>query len=150
VNPDWYDTDYIGIDQGPIIIMIENYRTGAVWNRFMQNDDIQRGLERAGFNPVVGVGEGPGGNRPGIVLSQNAPNPARDATMISFTVEQDGPATLVLFDVEGRALRTLYDGAASRGDHVVRLDTRSLPAGVYFYRLTGTHRSSGRSLVIAR
>lgn len=37
----WYDTDYLGIDQGPIILMIENYRTGKVWQRFMSYPDIQ-------------------------------------------------------------------------------------------------------------
>ncbi len=33
----WYDTDELGIDQGPIVIMIENYRTQNVWRLFMQN-----------------------------------------------------------------------------------------------------------------
>lgn len=45
----WYDTDEIGIDQGPIVIMIENYRTQRVWQLFMQNAEVQRGLQRAGF-----------------------------------------------------------------------------------------------------
>jgi hypothetical protein len=45
----WYDTDELGIDQGPIVIMIENYRTQRPWRLFMQNEEIQRGLQRAGF-----------------------------------------------------------------------------------------------------
>jgi|GEM_PF-463085 len=45
----WWDTDEIGIDQGPIVIMIENYRTQRVWQLFMQNAEVQRGLQRAGF-----------------------------------------------------------------------------------------------------
>jgi hypothetical protein len=45
----WYDTDELGIDQGPIVIMIENYRTQRPWQLFMQNAEIQRGLQRAGF-----------------------------------------------------------------------------------------------------
>jgi hypothetical protein len=45
----WYDTDELGIDQGPIVIMIENYRNQNVWRLFMQNSEIQRGLQRAGF-----------------------------------------------------------------------------------------------------
>ena len=48
----WYDTDELGIDQGPIVIMIENYRTQRVWQLFMQNAEIQRGLQRAGFVPL--------------------------------------------------------------------------------------------------
>jgi hypothetical protein len=45
----WYDTDELGIDQGPIVIMIENYRNQHPWQLFMQNPEIQRGLQQAGF-----------------------------------------------------------------------------------------------------
>lgn len=45
----WYDTDYLGIDQGPILAMIENYRSGLVWRVMRGNAHIRRGLERAGF-----------------------------------------------------------------------------------------------------
>lgn len=45
----WYDTDYLGIDQGPIVAMIENLRTGLVWNTLRTNPHIVRGLRRAGF-----------------------------------------------------------------------------------------------------
>ena len=46
----WFDTDYLGIDQGPIITMIENYRTGLVWRVMRTNPHIIRGLKRAGFS----------------------------------------------------------------------------------------------------
>jgi hypothetical protein len=45
----WFDTDYLGIDQGPIITMIENYRTGLVWKVMRKNPYIILGLKRAGF-----------------------------------------------------------------------------------------------------
>jgi hypothetical protein len=45
----WVDEDYIGIDQGPILAMIENYRSGLVWSVMRRNPFIQEGLERAGF-----------------------------------------------------------------------------------------------------
>lgn len=48
----WVGPDELGIDQGPIVIMIENYRTQRVWLRFMQNEVVQRGLQRAGFVPL--------------------------------------------------------------------------------------------------
>lgn len=47
---DWYAKSHLAIDQGPIIGMIENYRTGLLWKLFMQNPDIQRGLKRLGFS----------------------------------------------------------------------------------------------------
>jgi hypothetical protein len=49
----WFAADYLAIDQGPIVLMIENYRTGRIWQVFMQHAAIQRGLERAGFTPVT-------------------------------------------------------------------------------------------------
>jgi len=45
----WVADAYLGIDQGPIIIMIENYRTQFMWNLFMQNEDVQQGLSTLGF-----------------------------------------------------------------------------------------------------
>src|SRR5690606_5324822 len=45
----WFDTDYLGIDQGPILIMAENYRTGLVWRYMRRHPAIILGLERAGF-----------------------------------------------------------------------------------------------------
>ncbi|MEL0644216.1 glucoamylase family protein [Olleya sp. Ti.3.14] len=46
----WVADAYLAIDQGPQIIMIENYRTGLIWNLFMQNQDVQNGLNTLGFN----------------------------------------------------------------------------------------------------
>jgi hypothetical protein len=48
-NIGWIAGDYIGIDQGPIIAMIENYRSEFVWKVMRKNPYIQRGLKRAGF-----------------------------------------------------------------------------------------------------
>ncbi|MGZ8829483.1 MAG: glucoamylase family protein [Thermoanaerobaculia bacterium] len=45
----WFDNDYLGIDQGPIIGMVENYRSGLVWRCMRKNSHIIRGLQRAGF-----------------------------------------------------------------------------------------------------
>ena len=45
----WFDTDYLGIDQGPILAMIENHRSGFVWRVMRRNPHVQRGLLRAGF-----------------------------------------------------------------------------------------------------
>ncbi|CBA15821.1 hypothetical protein XACN24_06275 [Xanthomonas albilineans] len=46
----WVSSDYIGIDQGPILAMIANYRNEFVWNVMKKNKYIRTGLERAGFS----------------------------------------------------------------------------------------------------
>lgn len=45
----WFDHDYLGIDQGPILLMAENHRTGLVWEVMRRSPYVVRGLERAGF-----------------------------------------------------------------------------------------------------
>ena len=45
----WYTPRYLAIDQGPIPVMIENYRTGLLWKLFMQNKDVLNGLQKLGF-----------------------------------------------------------------------------------------------------
>ena len=46
----WYLPHYLAIDQGPIPVMIENYRSGLLWDLFMKNDDVQTGLKKLGFD----------------------------------------------------------------------------------------------------
>jgi hypothetical protein len=46
----WVDPDYVGIDEGPILAMIENYRSDLVWRVMRSDPYLQHGLERAGFD----------------------------------------------------------------------------------------------------
>ena len=45
----WYAKSHLAIDQGPIIVMIENYRSGLLWNLFMSCPEIKTGLKKLGF-----------------------------------------------------------------------------------------------------
>jgi hypothetical protein len=74
IGAGWYDTDELGIDQGPIVMMIENYRTQRVWHLFMQNPEVQRGLQRAGFIalPFLSLNLQPVSVLSGFDLSWNA------------------------------------------------------------------------------
>jgi hypothetical protein len=46
----WFASSYLAIDQGPIVCMIENYRTGLLWETFMLNESVQDGLVKLGFS----------------------------------------------------------------------------------------------------
>jgi len=50
-NPtlNWFNKEYIGIAQGPLLLMIENFRTGLIWEYVMKDSVIQNGLKRLGF-----------------------------------------------------------------------------------------------------
>ncbi len=45
----WYASSYLAIDQGPIVVMIENYRSGLLWDVFMKNEQVNAGLKKLGF-----------------------------------------------------------------------------------------------------
>jgi hypothetical protein len=48
-SKNWYAKSHLAIDQGPIIVMIENYRSGLLWNLFMSCPEIQNGLKKLDF-----------------------------------------------------------------------------------------------------
>ena len=45
----WYNKGYLGIDKGPEVVMLENYRSGLLWKLFMQDEDVKKGLNSLGF-----------------------------------------------------------------------------------------------------
>ena len=49
IHHNWYAKSHLAIDQGPIVVMIENYRSGLIWKLFMNIPDIQNGLKKLGF-----------------------------------------------------------------------------------------------------
>ncbi len=48
-SKNWYAKSHLAIDQGPIIVMIENYRSGLMWKLFMSCPEIKDGLKKLGF-----------------------------------------------------------------------------------------------------
>lgn len=88
-------------------------------------------------------------------LAPSQPNPVRsNGAMIRFGLATRGQASLEVFDVTGRKVRTLVDGVREAGDQQVRWDARDgaghpLPAGLYLYRLrTGAFEASQRMVLV--
>ena len=50
LNEPWFADSFLAIDQGPIIIMIENYRSGMLWNLFMSAPEVKTGMTALGFS----------------------------------------------------------------------------------------------------
>ena len=81
-----------------------------------------------------------------------SPNPVRGDAEVEFAIPVRGPVRLRVYDVTGRVVRTLVDGALDAGAHRVRWDGRSetggkSATGVYFLRLDTGNGSSSRKLV---
>ncbi len=53
LKTDWYEGSYLGIDNGPIVVMIENFRSGLIWKYFMRNKYIQEAMEKIGFVGII-------------------------------------------------------------------------------------------------
>ncbi len=106
----------------------------------------------------VAVGDGLAGAGAGErLLAPAVPNPAGAAgTRIAYRVEARGPVRLTVFDVQGRAVRTLAeDPAAEPGPHQTRWDLRDdagarVGAGVYFVKLATAAGGAGQRILVLR
>jgi len=145
----WFGQDYIGIDEGPIVIMIENYLNERVWDRFMTNPYVATGLARAGFLTAVGVSDEFAGD-PRLQVEQNSPNPFYETTTITYRLTEPGPATLRLYDLRGHCLQTIRHADRDRGTNQFALDARGLPSGVYLYCVEAGRSREWRRCIIVR
>jgi len=93
-----------------------------------------------------------------LSLLQSQPNPFRPgdgATTLRFSLAAAGRARLAVYDISGRLVRTLADGALGAGEHALHWDGKdaqgqAVSSGVYFYRLEAMGQSQSRSLVLVR
>jgi hypothetical protein len=88
-----------------------------------------------------------------FALSQNTPNPARMGSTFRFGLPEERNVDLKIFDVAGRAVKTLVQGPMGPGLHTLQWDGTSdaggrLGSGVYFYRITAGADRAQRKLVI--
>ena len=91
----------------------------------------------------------------GPLLRSNVPNPFNPKTTIGFHLPEAGPVSLVVFDVGGRRVRGLLEGWLPAGEHAVAWDGlddsgRSLPSGLYFYRLRTEGFEGVQKMVLVR
>lgn len=96
----------------------------------------------------VAVGDGP--DAAGLKLAQNQPNPFSGRTEITFELETAGHARLRVFDVTGREVAALVDGARAAGPHTVAFDAAALAPGVYMYTLEVEGRVATRRMSVIR
>jgi hypothetical protein len=145
----WYATDVIGIDQGPILMMIENHLNGRPWQRFMSHPAIALGLQRAGFEPYV-LGATPGDRAPVVRLGRVSPDPVTAGSRVTFRLARAGEVRLDLLDLQGRVRARLADGPHARGDHSLPLGRGGLEPGVYWLRLLALGEQQRTRFVVLR
>jgi hypothetical protein len=88
-------------------------------------------------------------------LLQNEPNPFNPTTKIAFTLAQAGHATLRIYSVDGKRVRTLFDSKGVEGPNSVVWDGRSdagrmMATGVYLYRLVTADETQTRKMLLVK
>lgn len=149
IRYNWFDQDYIGIDEGPIVLMIENFLTQRVWNTFMKSPYVQKGLQRAGFSLVTPVEQTPSVPQR-FDLRQNFPNPFNPSTSIRFSLDEAASVSLTVYDPLGRLVTCLVDSWKESGTHAVAFDGHTFSSGVYYYVLRAGSRELVRSMVLVK
>lgn len=87
------------------------------------------------------------GANAGFALLQNVPNPFQGLTTVQFTLPENGKATLTVFDVAGRAVKTV-NGNFAKGFNQVEFNSNELPAGVLYYQLTAGNFSATKKMIV--
>ena len=104
-----------------------------MWSTFQGNNQ-RTGM--ASISNITGIGNDNSGELTDFVLLQNYPNPFNPSTVIAYELPKSAEVSLKVFNTLGQQLLKLVDSFQLAGHHEVTLDTKFLPSGIYFYRLT--------------
>ncbi|WP_321289405.1 glucoamylase family protein [uncultured Sunxiuqinia sp.] len=141
----WVQEAYIGIDQGPIVVMIENYRTGLLWNQVMKDSDVQAGLDKLGFEYQVVTSSGA---LTEIGSFRIYPNPASDKVYIDLgKMERDNAVSVEIFSMDGRLVEaTIFN----EGSNSILYDCSAIKSGLYLFRVETEENCFIRKLMIQK
>jgi hypothetical protein len=140
---DWIQEAYIGIDQGPIVVMIENHRTRLLWDLLKKDEDVQSGLEKLGFwyDPEVAV-HGENTTESFSIY----PNPGNGEFSISISELDSGKSASVgLFTIDGRLIRSRILNQAE-----IKLDWSDLENGIYMLRVQQGQQSWFSKIIVQK
>jgi squalene-hopene/tetraprenyl-beta-curcumene cyclase len=115
---------------------------------------LEQGIWDSGM-PLAKLAGGTAALPVGFVLDQNYPNPFNAQTVITFTLDENGPVRLEIYDVLGRTVRRLVDDVQGTGRHQVvwnGLDHTGRPvaSGLYLYRLTVGNAAATKKLLLVK
>ena len=141
IREDWFADSYLAIDQGPIVCMIENYRSELLWRMFMKNEEVISALDAIGFEEDV--------TSTSTVLRsfdiRAFPNPTAGKVRIIIDDELTGEINITLSDRVGKTvIRTEHSVLDNGSEVVLDLNTHGLANGLYFIEI---NNGSARQIV---
>jgi hypothetical protein len=144
-NLHWVRNAYLGIDQGPIVVMIENYRTGLIWKNVMKDADIQTGLNKLGMTfEITSI--------PKDIKYRGElkiyPNPSDGKINIELPeLIPEHNLVFKLFDLNGNLIQIQN---ISQTDTEISIDCSELKNGLYLALLIGHNNYFQTKLVIQK
>jgi hypothetical protein len=134
----WTATDHLAIDQGPIVAMIENYRSGLLWSLFTDLPEIQEGLMKANIRkPIYKTGFPLAVSDIQTERVDLLKHPDQDAYVIDIATSETTPYTLELLDTEGTTVETIWNNKTPPSGLQQVAFGEAAVAGEYVLRLTG-------------
>jgi hypothetical protein len=117
------------------------------------SDDIY--IDQITFSGLLlsGSDAGPGPTQvpaAAAALLQNRPNPFNPITEVAFTLAQESPVRLTVYNLRGQQVARLVEGTLGAGEHAVTWDATGQPSGVYFYRLEGPGFSESLKMTLLK
>ena len=151
IGREWYADSYLAIDQGPIICMIENHRSGLLWDLFMQNPEIAPALDAMGF---VADSSTVSTRLPEVFAAAPGlfPNPATDLIQVNLPLNRPASVRFELFNTARSRVQSWGERAVGGGPTApspVTLHLRQrLGSGYYVLQIITPDGSTALPLII--
>jgi hypothetical protein len=136
-----YDPEFADVENGDFTIL----ESSPLY--YLSSDGTCIGDLRWATNKPASIGNP---HIPGVfALNQNYPNPFNPKTTFSFSLPENGYATLKIMNILGQVVFAPVNGYVNAGQHEVRFDASFLPSGVYFYELRqGSHAEMKKMVLL--
>ncbi len=113
------------------------------WTLLATNEAVKQTPTPGSNNPAFGI-PAPGA----LALAPLSPNPTRGALNLHFSLPRSGPASLGVYDIAGRLVKSYLDGTLEAGEYRGQLDIAGAVPGMYFVRLSTSGGILRRSFVM--
>jgi Secretion system C-terminal sorting domain len=139
-------TNWLAINQGLPTTIVKSL---LITNNYIFAATAGTSIWRRSLSEIIGIQNISTETPSKYSLSQNYPNPFNPTTNIKFSIVNSGDVKLVVYDIQGREVRTLVNESLKPGTYEAAFDASVLNSGVYFYKLvTGNFTETKKMLLI--
>jgi len=155
LKENWFASSYLAIDQGPIIVMIENYRSQLLWKLFMKNPEITTMMTAIGMKDITTSVE----NKADELISKLSiisayPNPFNPSTTVTFQVSKPVEVIYDIFNIEGQNIYSESEQILQSGIHTFswksNLQSQSISSGTYLLRIRAGNEIKSIKLILLK